>query len=51
MKNNYLVDNNSFEDTTDQRIFSTNIIDSLLNDTNEEGMEQLFNVNKNNIKK
>ena len=51
MKNNYLVDNNSFEDTTDQRIFSTNIIDSLLNITNEEGMEQLFNVNKNNIKK
>ena len=34
-----------------EKIFNTDEIDSILNGTNNEGMEVLFNVNKNNIKK
>ena len=51
IKKNKLIENISSNDTTNQKIFSTNIIDSLLNETNEEGIELLFNINKNNIKK
>ena len=34
-----------------QKVFSTNVIDSLLNTTNDEGMEMIFNINKQNMKK
>ena len=34
-----------------EKVFNTDEIDSILNGTNNEGMEILFNVNKNNIKK
>ena len=50
IKKNKLMENISSDDTINQKIFSTNIIDSLLNETNEEGIEILFNINKNNIK-
>ena len=38
-------------DKNNDKVFSTNVIDSLLNSTNDEGMEIIFNINKNNIKK
>ena len=34
----------------DDKVFSTNVIDSLLNSTNDEAMEMLFNINKQNMK-
>lgn len=45
--------NNFFEENSDKsdKVFSTNVIDSLLNDTNKEGIELLFNININNLKK
>ena len=49
IKKNKLMENISSDDTINQKIFSTNIIDSLLNETNEEGIEILFNINKNNL--
>ena len=33
-----------------EKVFNTDAIDSILNGTNNEGMEIIFNVNKNNIK-
>jgi NTP pyrophosphatase (non-canonical NTP hydrolase) len=33
-----------------EKVFNTEAIDSILNGTNNEGMEIIFNVNKNNIK-
>ena len=33
------------------KVFSTNVIDSLLNSTNDEGMEMIFNINKKTVKK
>jgi hypothetical protein len=34
----------------EENVFNTDAIDSILNGTNNEGMEIIFNVNKNNIK-
>ena len=34
----------------DEKVFSTNVFDSLLNSTNDEAMEMIFNINKKNIK-
>ena len=53
LKNNNFFDNNNITDNSDrsdQKVFSTNVIDSLLNVTNDEGMNILFNINKNKIK-
>ena len=50
---NHFFDNNNITDNSDknnQKVFSTNVIDSLLNITNDEGMNILFNINKNKIK-
>ena len=47
-KNNHLLEESS-KSSTKSKIFSTNIMDSLLNDTNNEGMEILFNINLKNI--
>ena len=33
----------------EENVFNTDAIDSILNGTNNEGMEVLFNVNKNTI--
>ena len=41
----------NYNNYSDDKVFSTNVIDSLLNSTNDEGMEMLFNINKKNIKK
>ena len=43
--------NKKDKNNTDDKVFSTNVIDSLLNSTNDEGMEMLFNINKENTKK
>ena len=37
--------NKKDKNNTDDKVFSTNVIDSLLNSTNDEGMEMLFNIN------
>ena len=55
LKNDNLISNNINISITDseksiQKVFSTCVIDSLLNITNDEGMNILFNINKNNIK-
>lgn len=47
-KYNNILDGNS-NSSTKSKIFSTNIMDSFLNDTNNEGMELLFNINLKNI--
>ena len=47
MNKNKKDDNNE----SDEKVFSTNVIDSLLNATNDEGMEMLFNINKQNMEK
>ena len=47
MNKNKKDDNNE----SDEKVFSTNVIDSLLNVTNDEGMEMLFNINKQNMEK
>ena len=47
MNKNKKDDNNE----SDEKVFSTNDIDSLLNATNDEGMEMLFNINKQNMEK
>ena len=39
------------DDDDNEKVFDTDEIDSILNGTNNEGMEIIFNVNKNNIKK
>ena len=51
-KNNFIqINNNESENkNSDEKIFCTNVIDSLLNETNEEGINMLFNIDKNNIK-
>ena len=46
-KNDSSVDNKENE----ENVFNTEAIDSILNGTNNEGMEIIFNVNKNNIQK
>ena len=38
------------ESQNKENVFNTDVIDSILNGTNNEGMEIIFNVNKNNIK-
>ena len=38
------------ESQNKENVFNTDAIDSILNGTNNEGMEIIFNVNKNNIK-
>ena len=43
--------NSNYNNCSDDKVFSTNVIDSLLNSTNDEGMEMLFNINKKNMKK
>ena len=43
--------NKKDKNNNDDKVFSTNVIDSLLNSTNDEGMEMLFNINKENMKK
>ena len=43
--------NKNSNNENDEKVFSTNVIDSLLNSTNDEAMEMIFNVNKQNIKK
>ena len=42
--------NRGKNDSFNSNIFNTDAIDSILNGTNNEGMEIIFNVNKNNIK-
>ena len=42
---------NEVKDESDEKVFSSNIIDSILNSTNDEGMEMIFNINKQNMKK
>ena len=46
-KNNLVEKSNN--NSTKSKIFSTNVMDSFLNDTNNEGMELLFNINLKNI--
>ena len=46
-KNDSSIDNKENE----ENVFNTEAIDSILNGTNNEGMEIIFNVNKNNIQK
>ena len=48
-KNNKKKLNKSYEEKKEDKVFSTNVIDSLLNATNDEGMEMLFNINKEHI--
>ena len=43
--------NKDDKNKSNDKVFSTNVIDSLLNSTNDEGMEMIFNVNKRNMKK
>ena len=40
----------SIRNENKEKVFNTDAIDSILNGTNNEGMEIIFNVNKNNIK-
>ena len=46
-KNNLVEKSNN--NSTKSKIFSTKVMDSFLNDTNNEGMELLFNINLKNI--
>ena len=43
-------ENIKFSKFDKEKVFNTDAIDSILNGTNNEGMEIIFNVNKNNIK-
>ena len=49
MNKNKMINNN--KDDSEDKVFSSKIIDSLLNSTNDEGMEMIFNINKKNMKK
>ena len=42
--------NRGKNDSSNSNVFNTDAIDSILNGTNNEGMEIIFSVNKNNIK-
>ncbi len=42
--------NKNINNESDEKVFSTNVIDSLLNSTNDEAMEMIFNINKQNTK-
>ena len=48
-KHNHDNDSSKSESENIENVFNTDAIDSILNGTNNEGMEILFNVNKNNI--
>ena len=50
-KKNRKIINKNDKNNSDDKVFSTNVIDSVLNSTNDEGMEILFNINKQNMKK
>ena len=50
-KHNHDDDSSKTESENIENVFNTDAIDSILNGTNNEGMEILFNVNKNNIKR
>ena len=49
-KNNLIQINNNERKNSNEKIFCTNVIDSLLNETNEEGINILFNIDKNDNK-
>ena len=49
-KQNKEKDSSGTDSENKEKVFNTDAIDSILNGTNNEGMEILFSVNKNNIK-
>jgi hypothetical protein len=46
-----IYESSSYSDTKENNVFNTDVIDSILNGTNNEGIEIIFDVNKNNLNK
>ena len=46
-----IYESSSYSDTKENNVFNTDAIDSILNGTNNEGIEIIFDVNKNNLNK
>ena len=44
-------ESSSYSDSKENNVFNTDVIDSILNGTNNEGIEIIFDVNKNNLNK
>ena len=46
-----IYESSSYSDSKENNVFNTDAIDSILNGTNNEGIEIIFDVNKNNLNK